>query len=92
MLDDLNIDLDLDKRRDLFSSNEYLDVETYNYVATHLFDTAIGRGPTAEPDRRLDYIFSDANLAVIDAGPFKNHRAPEMDHDPLVGDLHFVRK
>jgi endonuclease/exonuclease/phosphatase family metal-dependent hydrolase len=92
LVGDLNIDLDLDKRRDLFSNNEHLDVETYNYVATHLFDAAIGRGPTAEPDRRLDYIFSDANLAVIDAGPFKNHRAPGMDHDPLVGDLHFVHK
>lgn len=92
LVGDLNIDLDLDKRRDLFSNNEHLDVETYNYVATHLFDAAIGRGPTAEPDRRLDYIFSDANLAVIDAGPFKDHRAPGMDHDPLVGDLHFVRR
>lgn len=50
------------------------------------------RGPTAEPDRRLDYIFSDASLAVIDAGLFKDLRAPGMDHDPLVGDLHFVRK
>lgn len=92
LVGDLNIDLDLDKRRDLFSNNEYRDAETYNYVATHLFDVAIGRGPTAESDRRLDYIFSDANLAVIDAGPFKDHRAAGMDHDPLAGDLHFVRK
>ena len=32
------------------------------------------------------------NPAVMDAGPFKDHRAPGMGPDPLVGDLHFVRQ
>lgn len=87
---DLNLDLDLDKRRDLFSNDEYLDVESYNYITPKLFDVGIGRGSTAEPDRRIDYIFINSRLAVIDAGSWKDHRINAMDHDPLVADLIFA--
>lgn len=90
LVGDINIDLDLDKRRDLFSDDEHLDVESYNYITIGLFDAGIGRGSTAEPDRRLDYIFIDANLAVIRSGPWKDRRTGEMDHDPMVADLEFI--
>jgi endonuclease/exonuclease/phosphatase family metal-dependent hydrolase len=87
---DLNLDLDLDKRRDLFSDDSYLDVETYNFIADRLVDTAQGRGSTAEPDRRLDYIFaSPAHFDVVAAGPVAGHRRGAMDHDPVVADLRF---
>lgn len=87
---DLNLDVDIDKRRDLFSDNEYLDVETYNYLVQQLSDVARGTGATAEPDRRLDYIFVKGGQAkVIRAGPWKGRRAADMDHDPVVADLKF---
>lgn len=86
---DLNLDLDLDKRGDLFTSDFYADVETYNYVASRLRDAARGRGATAEPDRRLDYLFVSAELEVRAAGPWKGRRVGTMDHDPLVVDLVF---
>jgi endonuclease/exonuclease/phosphatase family metal-dependent hydrolase len=88
---DFNLDLDLDKRRDLFTDDEYRDVETYNYVANRLVDAARGRGSTAEPDRRLDYIFAEREaFLVIDSGPWKGHRSGQMDHDPVVADLRLV--
>ena len=87
---DLNLDIDLDKRRDLFSDNEHLDVETYNYAAGRLNDAGSGAGSTAEPDRRLDYIFVDRErLQVVEAGPWKGRRSGDMDHDPVVADLLF---
>ena len=86
---DLNLDLDLDKRGDLFTSDFHADVETYNYVASRLRDAAQGRGATAEPDRRLDYLFVSAELEVRAAGPWKGQRVGSMDHDPLVVDVVF---
>ncbi len=88
VLGDLNLDLDLDKRRDLFTNNAYRDVETYNFVAERLNDAARGRGATAEPDRRLDYIFvSPRYFTVVDAGPARGRRLGDMDHHPVVADL-----
>lgn len=90
LVGDLNLDLDLDKRRDLFSDNEHRDVESYNYIAVRLFDAAAGTGATADPDRRLDYIFINDRFTVINAGPWKRRRTASMDHDPLVADLRFI--
>jgi len=85
---DLNLDIDIDKRRDLFTDDEYLDIETYNYVAQRLSDVTLNTGSTAEPDRRLDYIFADyKRLKVIHSGPWKGKRVADMDHDPVVADL-----
>ena len=84
---DLNLDLDLDKRRDLFTDDEYLDVETYNFVGERLVDAARTSGPTAEPDRRLDYVFVSPGLEVVRSGAWKGKRAEAMDHDPVVVDL-----
>ncbi|MCZ6597178.1 MAG: endonuclease/exonuclease/phosphatase family protein [Planctomycetota bacterium] len=85
---DLNLDLDLDKHRDLFSDDAHRDVETYNYVAERLLDAARGAGPTAEPDRRLDYVFvSEDAFEVVQAGPWKGRRVGSMDHDRVVVDL-----
>ena len=85
---DLNLDVDIEKRRDLFSDNEHLDVETYNYLVQHLSDVTRDTGATAEPDRRLDYIFADAaRVRVNRAGPWKGRRVADMDHDPVVADL-----
>jgi endonuclease/exonuclease/phosphatase family metal-dependent hydrolase len=85
---DLNLDIDIDKRRDLFTDDEYLDIETYNYVAQRLSDVTLNTGSTAEPDRRLDYIFADVQrLNVVHAGPWKGKRVADMDHDPVVADL-----
>ena len=87
LVGDLNLDVDLDKKRDLFSNEVQRDVETYNYVARQLRDAARGRGSTAEPDRRLDYVFVSPSARVLGAGPWKGQRAPGMDHDPVVADL-----
>ncbi len=90
---DLNLDIDIDKRRDLFSDDEYLDVETYNYIAQRLSDVALNTGSTAEPDRRLDYIFADAKrLHVVQAGPWKGKRVADMDHDPVVADFQIKKE
>lgn len=87
---DLNLDIDIDKRRDLFTDDEHLDVETYNYLAQRFSDLTRNTGSTAEPDRRLDYIFTDAKpVKVIRAGPWKGQRVADMDHDPVVADLKF---
>jgi len=85
---DLNLDLDPNKRRDLFTDDEHRDVESYNYVAERMLDAARGTASTAEPDRRLDYVFvAPVTLAVGAAGPWKGRRVGDMDHDPLVVDL-----
>ena len=85
---DLNIDLDLDKRGDLFSDDAHRDVETYNYVGQLMLDTTRGTGFTAQPDRRLDYIFAEpASIEVLQAGPLHGLRVCGMDHEPLVADL-----
>jgi len=82
----------IDKRRDLLTDNEHLDVETYNYLAEHLADVTRGTGATAEPDRRLDYIFADAGrVKIIRAGPWKGRRVADMDHDPLLADLQITQ-
>ena len=87
LLGDLNLDLDLDKRRDLFSDDSHLDVESYNYAALHLVDATEGTGPTAAPDRRLDYVFlAPGTLEIVQAGPLRGRRAGGMDHDPVVVD------
>jgi endonuclease/exonuclease/phosphatase family metal-dependent hydrolase len=88
---DLNLDIDIGKRRDLFSNNQHLDVETYNYLLQHLSDLTRNTGSTAEPDRRLDYIFGDTGrMAVVRSGPWKGRRIEDMDHDPVVADLQIL--
>lgn len=88
LVGDLNFDLDLDKRRDLFTDDAYLDVETYNFVAGHFRDAGRGTGATAEPDRRLDYVFVEPGaFEVRSAGPVKGRRVGDMDHDPVAADL-----
>ncbi len=85
---DMNLDLSIDQRGDLFSDDEYLDLETYNYFARGRMDVGLGAGSTAKPDRRLDYIFIGAGeFDVLMAGPWLGQRAAEMDHHPLVADL-----
>jgi endonuclease/exonuclease/phosphatase family metal-dependent hydrolase len=87
---DFNIDLDLDKRRDLFTDDEHRDVETFNYALARMRDAAHGTGSTAEPDRRLDYVlvaFADPAARVLGGGVFRGARAKDMDHDPVVVDL-----
>lgn len=87
LVGDLNLDMDLGKRRDLFSDNEYQDVESYNYIAAKLTDVGRGRGSTADPSRRLDYIFVNNRLQAVRAGPWRDRRVGEMDHDPVAADL-----
>lgn len=86
LLGDFN--LDVDQRSDLFSDDASLDVQTYNYVAESFEDAGRGSGPTAEPDRRLDYIFvASRSFVVTQAGPLRGQRIGNMDHDPLIADL-----
>jgi endonuclease/exonuclease/phosphatase family metal-dependent hydrolase len=85
---DLNIDLDLGKRGDLFTDDRYRDVETYNFVAQDLVDAGRGTGSTAEPDRRLDYVFfKEEGLELRSAGPWRGQRIGDMDHDPVAVDF-----
>lgn len=84
---DLNLDLDPGQRGDLFTSDLHLDVETYGYLTQRLVDVGVDGGPTAEPDRRLDYVLISDALAVVAAGPWKGQRTGTMDHDPVVADL-----
>ncbi len=85
---DLNLDVDVEGGQDLFTEDEYLDVQPYSYVAERLVDAAAGTGPTAEPDRRLDYIFV-RGAEVRDAGVWRGRRVGAMDHHPVVVDLLF---
>ncbi len=86
---DFNLDLDLDKRGDLFSDDQQLDVESYNYATSQFEDLGLGRGNTAAPDRRIDYLLLHAGQYTLGAGgPLKGRRSGQMDHDPLVVDLH----
>jgi len=87
---DLNLDVDLGGGKDLFTEDEYLDVQTYNYVVERMHDAASDGGPTAEPDRRLDYIFiwsRTGDLGIQDAGVWRGRRADGMDHHPVVVDI-----
>ena len=87
---DLNLDVDLGGGKDLFTEDEYLDVQTYNFVAERMDDAAASGGPTAEPDRRLDYIFvqsEDGQTRIQDTGVWRGQRAGGMDHHPVVVDL-----
>ena len=85
---DLNLDVDLGGGKDLFTEDEYLDVQTYNYAAERMLDAAAGTGPTAEPDRRLDYVFVASDVVRVgDAGVWRDRRVGGMDHHPVVVDL-----
>lgn len=85
---DLNLDLDLGKRSDLFSDDEQLDVESYNFAVQSLADLGIAAGSTAEPDRRLDYMLADAGtVSALQVAVCRGRRTGSMDHDPLVADL-----
>ncbi len=88
---DLNLDLDRRARQDLFTDDEHLDVETYGHATRQLVDAGLRSGPTAEPDRRLDYVLIDpAGLEPVSAsavGPWRGRRVGDMDHHPLVADL-----
>ncbi len=93
---DLNIDIDPDARRDLFSDDADLDVQTYNFLLQAgnglpgLVDVTAGTGPTAEPDRRLDYIFATPEVAgEARAAVWRRQRVSGMDHDPVVVDLRY---
>jgi endonuclease/exonuclease/phosphatase family metal-dependent hydrolase len=86
LLGDLNLDPLLDGRSDLFSDDAHLDLETYNALAERMTDCGLEAGPTAEPDRRLDYVFA-RGLRVLAAGVWTSRRVGDMDHRPLVVDL-----
>ncbi|MFT5289625.1 MAG: endonuclease/exonuclease/phosphatase family metal-dependent hydrolase [Planctomycetota bacterium] len=93
---DLNIDLDPDARRDLFSDDARLDVQTYNFLLQAgsglpgLVDVTSETGPTAEPDRRLDYFFASPELAEgAKAAVWRGQRAGGMDHDPVFVELRY---
>jgi endonuclease/exonuclease/phosphatase family metal-dependent hydrolase len=83
-----DLNLDISQNRDLFSSDPDGDVAIYNWVATRLCDSGRGAGPTAEPDRRLDYLFTSPELRPLHARVLPDLRGPTMDHDPL--DLLFI--
>jgi len=92
LVGDFNLDLDLDKRHDLFSDDQYLDVETYNYLAKERLDAGLGSGPSAKPDRRIDYLFIvPSDFKVVQCAPYLNQRSPGMDHHPLAADLQPIR-
>lgn len=87
LVGDLNLNVDRDQKSELFSDDLHADVESYNALAQHFTDAALGRGPTAEPDRRLDYAFLSPELEPITATPWHHRRTGTMDHHPLVIDL-----
>lgn len=82
-----DLNLDIDRRGDLLSNDPQRDAEIYNWLAERLVDAGAGSGPTAEPDRRLDYLFVSNALERLAAKPWKGRRHGTMDHDPLVVDL-----
>ncbi len=82
-----DLNLDVDRRGDLLSNDPQRDAEIYNWVAARLVDAGAGSGPTAEPDRRLDYLFVSRTAERLAAAPWKGRRHGTMDHDPLVLDL-----
>jgi len=78
-----DLNLDVGQRSDLFSGDPGSDVAIYNWVAARLTDAGAAAGPTAEPDRRLDYLFTSPELRALHARVLPDHRGPTMDHDPL---------
>jgi len=87
LLGDLNLEAQVEGRQDVFSDDGYLDVETYGYLTRTLVDTGRTAGATAQPDRRIDYVFASPDLAVVGAVVVRGRRRSTMDHDPLVVDL-----
>ncbi|MSR47161.1 MAG: endonuclease/exonuclease/phosphatase family protein [Planctomycetes bacterium] len=84
-----DLNLDVSQRSDLFSNDPDSDVAIYNWLAERLTDLGLKAGPTAEPDRRLDYLFASADLAPFHALVLEGFRGPTMDHDPLLVTLRF---
>ena len=84
---DLNLDVDVEGRTDLFTDDEYLDIQTYNYTVQRMRDAGREHGPTAEPDRRLDYVFVGGAHEVLSGGVWRGQRIGGMDHHPLIVDL-----
>lgn len=85
---DFNLEVDPDRRRDLLSDDAYRDLESFHFAARGMRDAGLAAGPTAEPDRRIDYLLvSEQGLAVRRAGVWRGRRVGAMDHDPLVADL-----
>lgn len=78
-----DLNLDVGQRSDLFSGDPESDVALYNWVAARLSDAGAAAGPTAEPDRRLDYLFTSPELRPLQARVLTDRRGKTMDHDPL---------
>ena len=79
-----DLNLDVGQRSDLFSNDPDSDVAIYNWLAERLTDLGLKAGPTAEPDRRLDYLFASPDLVASHARVLDGCRGPTMDHDPLL--------
>lgn len=89
---DFNLEVDPDRRRDLLSDDAYLDLESFHYAARGKIDAGVDAGPTAEPDRRIDYILvGEGGFAVRRSGVWRGRRVGAMDHDPLIVDLEPLR-
>ena len=88
LLGDLNLDVEAGAGQDMFSDREHLDEESYAFLCAAFADAGLGSGPTAEPDRRLDYIFYQGQgLSLEECAPLRGRRVGKMDHHPLIADF-----
>ena len=88
---DLNLDVGRFGDGQVFSANDYRDLESYNYLSQQVTDVGLQAGPTADPHRRLDYIFV-RGLQALAVSTIHGQRRGDMDHDPLCADFRLAGK
>jgi endonuclease/exonuclease/phosphatase family metal-dependent hydrolase len=87
---DLNFEVSIKTRNNLFTDNAKHDSESYNYLLKYFRDLGRGAGETAISDRRIDYVFGPLEGWVLRrAEVLRGIAIGRMDHLPLLVEISF---
>lgn len=87
---DLNFEVSIKTRTNLFTDNAKHDSESYNYLLKYFRDLGHAAGETAISDRRIDYVFGPLQRAALQrAEVLRETSIGRMDHWPLLVEIAF---
>ena len=82
---DFNFEVSTRNKSSLFTDDEKHDSESYAHLLKSFGDLGRDAGATSINDRRIDYVFGDADgVSLIDAEVLRGSAVGRMDHLPLL--------